>query len=102
MVDTGILFSNMKSPSQEYKMTLCPLTSLTYQPIRFSTNYMTLIPSLAFIVLRVVSIEHLQRVFMEHLKRVWHASRERCAFQTHGSFPHSGPAYAQIVEARFP
>ena len=42
---------------------------MTYQPIRLLTNFVTLIPSLSPTKLRVVSIEHLQRV--------WHASRER-------------------------
>ena len=81
---------------------IMPLEQLDFQPIRFSTNYMTLIPSLAFIELRVVSMQHLQWVFMEHLQRLWqYASRERLPFQTHGSFPHLGPAYSPNVEARF-
>ena len=40
---------------------------------------MTLIPTLTFTELRVVSTEHLQRV--------WHASRERLPFRTPGSVP---------------
>ena len=44
-----------------------------------STNFMTLIPSLTFTKLRVVS--------MEHLQRVWLASRERLPFQTPGFVP---------------
>ena len=45
-----------------------PVT-VTSQLIRLSTNFMTLIPSLSFTELWVV--------YMEHLQRVWHASRER-------------------------
>ena len=44
-----------------------------------STNFMTLIPTLTFTELCVVSIEHLQRV--------WRASRERLPFWTPGSAP---------------
>ena len=47
---------------------------VTSQPIRLSTNSMTLIPNLTFTELRVVS--------MERLQRMWHASRERLAFRT--------------------
>ena len=46
---------------------------VTSKPIRRSTNFMTLIPSLNFIELRVVS--------MEHLQWLWHACRERLPFQ---------------------
>ena len=42
---------------------------MTSLPIRLSTNFMTFIPSLTFTELWVVS--------MEHLQRVWLASRER-------------------------
>ena len=55
---------------------------------------MILIPHLTFTELRVVSIEHLQRV--------WHASRERLPLQTPGSVPFWGLAYALIVETSFP
>ena len=55
---------------------------------------MTLIPTLTFTELRVVSIEHLQRV--------WHASRERLPFRTPGSAPFLGLAYTLIVETSFP
>ena len=71
-VDTGILFSNMKS---HYPWP----DTMTSQPIRLSTNFMTLIPSLTFAELWVVS--------MEHLQWVWHASRERLPFQTSYSIP---------------
>ena len=66
MVDTGILFSNMTSPSQ-------PLTNNDF------TNFITLIPRLTFTELWLVS--------MEHLQRVWHASRERLPLRTPGSVP---------------
>ena len=46
------------------------------------TNFMTFIPSLAFTELWVVS--------MEHLQRVWLASRERLPFRTPGSVAHFG------------
>ena len=55
---------------------------MTSQPIRLSTNFMTLIPSLTFTELWVVSIEHLQRV--------WHASKEHLPFRTPGSVHHFG------------
>ena len=55
------------------------LVTVTSQPIRLSTNSVTLIPSFIFIELRVVS--------MEHLQRLWHASRERIPFRTPGSVP---------------
>ena len=55
---------------------------VTSQPIRLSTNFMILIPSLTFTDLRVV--------FIEHLQRVWHASRERLPLRTPGSVPFSG------------
>ena len=48
----------------------------------FSTNFMTFIPSLTSTELWVVS--------MEHLQRVWLASRERLPFRTPGSVPHFG------------
>ena len=38
---------------------------------------------------------------MEHLQRVWHASRERLPFRTPGSVPILGLAYAPIVETKF-
>ena len=52
---------------------------MTSQPIRLSTNFMTLIPSLTFTKLLVAS--------MENYQRVWHASRERLHFLTPGSVP---------------
>ena len=70
IVDTGILFSNMKPPSHECWMTFWPLTSC-------SDFIMTLIPRLTFTELRVMP--------MEHLQRMWHAIRERLPFWTPGS-----------------
>ena len=55
---------------------------------------MTLILSLTFTKLPVVS--------MEHLQRVWYASRECLPFWTPGSITLLGLAYARIVETNFP
>ena len=55
-----------------------PVT-VTFRPIRLSTNFMTWIPNLTFTELRVVSKEHLQWV--------WHVIRERLASRTPGSVP---------------
>ena len=38
---------------------------------------------------------------MEHLQRVWYASRERLPFRTPGSVPILGLAYAPIIETKF-
>ena len=38
---------------------------------------------------------------MEHLQRVWHASRERLPFRTPGPVPILGLANAPIVETKF-
>ena len=59
-----------------------PWPTVTSLPIRLSTNFMTFIPSLTFTELWVVS--------MEHLQRMWLASRERLPFGTPGSVPHFG------------
>ena len=59
-----------------------PWPTVTSLPIRLSTNFMTFIPSLTSTELWVV--------FMEHLQRVWLASRERLPFWTPGSVPHFG------------
>ena len=56
--------------------------TVTSQPIRLSTNCMTLMPSLTLTELQVVS--------MEHMWRVWHASRERNAI------PIRTPGYARL------
>ena len=66
---------------------------MTSLPIRLSTNFINFIPSLTFTELWVVS--------MEHLQRVWLASRERLPFRTPGSVPILGLAYAPIVETKF-
>ena len=67
---------------------------MTSQPIRLSTNFMTLIPTLNFTELWVVS--------MEHLQRAWHASRN--AYPSGHLVPPPpilGLACAPIVETRF-
>ena len=56
LADTGILFSNMKSTSHEWHSV--PWPTVASQAIRLSTNCMTLIPSLTFAELGVVSMEH--------------------------------------------
>ena len=66
---------------QQYEVSLSRmlndiLTLVTFQHIRLSIDFMTLMPSLTFTKLRVVS--------MEHLQRVWHASRERVPLRTPG------------------
>ena len=66
-------FTNIKWHSDPWPVTL------TSQPIRRSTNFMTLIPSLTFAELLVVS--------MDYLQRLWHVSRERLPFRTPGSVP---------------
>ena len=53
--------------------------TVTLLPIKPSINFMILIQSLTFTELRVVS--------MDHLQRVWHASRERLPFRIPGSAP---------------
>ena len=69
----------------------CP--TVTSQPIGHSTNFMNLIPSLTFAELWVVS--------MEHLQRVWLASGEHLPFRTPGSVPLFGTCLSPIVETRF-
>ena len=77
------LKSGLKSnPLTNVKWHSDPWPTVTSLPIRLSTNFMTLIPSLTFTELWVVS--------MEHLQRVWLASRERLPFRTPGSVPHFG------------
>ena len=65
---------------------------MTSLPIRLSTDFMTFIPSLTFTELWVVS--------MEHMQRVWLAIRERLPFRTPGSVPYLGLANAPIVETK--
>ena len=67
---------------QQYAVNHCisrhydPWPTMTSKPIRLSTNCMTFIPILTFTELWVVS--------MEHLQRVWLASRECLPFRTPG------------------
>ena len=67
---------------------------MTSLPIRLSTKLMTFIPSLTFTELWVVS--------MEHLQWVWLASRERLPFRTPGSVPHFGTCYCSNCWDLFP
>ena len=48
-----------------------------------------------------LDLHRLWVVSMEHLQRVWHASRERLPFRTPGSVPILGLANAPIVETKF-
>ena len=82
MVDTGILFSNMKYPSHKCYMTFC---SLTYSD--FTTNQTF---HQCHDIDTELDLHRLWVVSMEHLQRVWHASRERLPFRTPGSVPHCG------------
>ena len=68
--------------------------TVTTQPIRLSTNSMTLIPSLTFTELWVVA--------MEYLQRMWLAVRECLPFRTPGSVPIFGLACALIIETSLP
>ena len=56
-----------------------PWPTVTSQPIRLCTNFMTFIPSLTSTELWVVC--------MEHLQRVWLASRKSLPFRTPGFVP---------------
>ena len=82
MVVTGILFSNMKYPSHECQMTFWYLTNSDFPTNQTFHQFHDLYTELDLHRLWVVSIEHLQRV--------WHASRERLPFRTPGSVPHCG------------
>ena len=75
----AILSAIWSNPLTNVKRHSDPWPTVTSQPIRLSTNSMTLIPSLTLTKLWVVS--------MEHLQRVWLASRERLPFRTPGSVP---------------
>ena len=72
-------YSIWSNPLTNVKWHSDPRPTVTSQTIRLSTNFMTFIPSLTFTELWVVS--------MEHLQRVWLASRERLPFRTPGSVP---------------
>ena len=82
LLKQGYLVERLKSSFRNVKWHSDPWPTVTSLPIRLSTNSMTFIPSLTFTELWVVSIEHLQRV--------WLASRERLPFRTPGSVPHFG------------
>ena len=90
---SGILWSIRGSYSATYvkwHSDPWPVTMIS-QSIRLSTKFMTLIPDLTFTELRVVS--------MEHLQRVWLASRERLPFRTPSSaLPLWGLAYDPILD----
>ena len=81
MVGTGILFNNMKSASNEIK-------SLTFWP---SNSYGDFPTDKTFhqimIWISSMTFTKLRGVFMEHLQRVWHDSRERLPFWTARSVP---------------
>ena len=71
---------------QQYEVSLSrhnlhsdPWPIVTSEPIRLSNDYITLMPSLTFTELWVVS--------MEHLQRVWYASKKRLPFRTPDSVP---------------
>ena len=91
MVDTGI----WSLPITNFQWHSDPRpVEVTSQPIILSTDFMTLIPDLTLTELRVVTIEHFQRV--------WIANREGLPFRTPGSVPlFGGLAYSQIVETSF-
>ena len=80
---------HLKGETESYYYSQCIRSGVTldqhwfHQPIILSTNYMTSIPSLT--ELWVVSIEHLQRV--------WLAIRERLPFRTHDSVPLFGTCF---------
>ena len=81
-------FTNVKRHSDHWPVTV------TSQPIRLSTNFMTLILDLNLTELQVVSMKHSQRVLL--------AIRERLPFRTPDSVPPFGRlAYTPIVETSF-
>ena len=79
-VEPMILSNNMKPSFREYQMTFCSSTNYSDFPKdQTFTNFMTSIPNLTFTEMRVVS--------MEHSQRIWIASRKRLPFRTPGSVP---------------
>ena len=70
-------------------MTFWPLTNSDFSSDQTFHHFMTFILSLTFTELWVVS--------MEHLQRVWHASRERLPFRTPGSVPFLGLACVPML-----
>ena len=89
----GSYWAIWSNPLTNVKWHSDPWPTVTSLPIRLSTNFMTFIPSLTSTELWVVS--------MEHLQRVWLASRECLPFRTPGSVPIWGLANAPIVETKF-
>ena len=93
-----MFYSEDRATFQEATQTGIPLNrhsgSFVVDASRLTTNFITLIPSLTFIELKVVSIEHLQWV--------WHASREGFPLRTPGSVLIRGPLYDLIVDTSFP
>ena len=69
------------------------LSFFIHEPIRLSTNFLTLIPNLTFNELRIVS--------MEHLQRMWHARRNAYPSGHLVTSSFLGVAYAPIVETSF-
>ena len=82
MVDRGSYSAIWTLPLTNVKRHSDLWPTVASQLIRFSTNLMTLIPSLNFTELWVVS--------MEHLQRMWLVSRERLPFWTPSSVPFRG------------
>ena len=78
----GSYWAIWSNPLTNVKWDSDPWPTVTYLPIRLSTNFMTFIPSLTFTELWEVS--------MDYLQRVWLASRERLPFRTPGSVPNFG------------
>ena len=62
IVDMGILFSNISLSLMNVKWHSDLWPTVTSHLIRLSTNFTTLIPSLTFTEISVVSMEHLQRM----------------------------------------
>ena len=78
MVDTGILFNNMKFPFYDCLMTSCDLTICNDNPllIRLCTEL---------------------DLLLEHLRRMWHANRGRLLLRTPGPVLF-GLAYVLLIE----
>ena len=85
----GSYWAIWSNPLTNVKWHSDPWPTVTSLPIRLSTNSMTFIPSLTFTELWVVS--------MGHLQRVWLASRERLPFRTPGSAPPPPPFWDLLM-----
>ena len=81
MVDTGIFFTNMKSPSRECWMAFWPLTNSDFPTDQTFHQFDDLHTK------SDLTLTELWVVFMDHLQRMWHASRERLPFRTPGFVP---------------